>query len=182
MGNMGMGFQSPFDLFQSFFGSNNNPFDDPFFTQGPSSSLFGSNDPFDDPFFTQGLSSSSSNSHRLTGSGGRQIRNHDPFGQFNSLFGHGPMLSSSSSSSVNTGRHHHHRGGRMANSTSTSTRTRVINGHRETVTEVRDGQGNVRVETETVDSAGRREKRVVLNGIEQPSAASSSRGRRIHIS
>lgn len=193
-------FRSPFELFAEFFGSAANGlgggggFHDPFFN-GPlprrsstrssaagGSSLFdmmerdpffsgagfgggsslmssSSSSPFDDPFFTSPFPSNLTRSATTTAT-----------------------TMSSASSTRDPFQHRHV-------SRSKSVRTHVSNGVRQTITEIRDGQGNVQIETETQDREGRIQRRVTVNGIEQSSSGliqdsggSSSQVHRIHIS
>jgi DnaJ-class molecular chaperone len=159
-------FKSPFDIFQEFFGGRD-PFDDPFFRDPFGAGLGSSMSPhsaFDnDPFFS---------SFR-----------HDPFfsSPMSRLTGHGMGSSNgffqSSSSSI--------RGGNRITSQSKSTRTTIRNGQRETVTEIRDAQGNVRMEVQTEMPNGQIQNRLFLNGQEQPlnalESGTSGDGRRYRI-
>ena len=68
------------------------------------------------------------------------------------------------------------RGGNGVTSQSKSTRTTIRNGQRETVTEIRDTQGNVRVEVQTEMPNGQIHHQLYLNGQEQPLHALESGG------
>ncbi|KAJ3209701.1 DnaJ sub B member 6 [Dinochytrium kinnereticum] len=119
---------------------------------GSSMSGFGGRDPFDDPFFTGPFDAPGS-----MGRGG----NSGGFSSFSSM-----------SSSGGRG------GGAFS---STSTQTTIVNGERTTITQTRDGSGNVRTETVRVGRDGRETREIVENGqkVLEAGAGNSARGGRI---
>lgn len=143
-------FKSPSEIFEEFFGFR---------------------DPFDDPFFRNPFGSDTAKISPLTAFDNDPFFRTDPFfvspmDQMNARRSSSTFFQSSSSSSMQRGEP----SSRIC-SQSKSTKTTVRNGQRETVTEIRDSNGNVRVEVQTEMPDGKIYNRLFLNGQEQPSRA-----------